>query len=122
MKDPVEDLAGEALIQMAQEISLQLEASARVKPVLYLLSQQRKRAAAAIFALCKIDSHKAEDIRVLQNEVSLYADLIESCQTLFIKAKEQAAEIDEADRVATLDLITDPETLKAIGVEPPAED
>jgi hypothetical protein len=121
MKDPIEELAGEGLIQMAVDVSLQLEKGAGTRPMLFVLAESRRKAAVALHALTKVDPTESEKIMFLQNEITIYADMIEACQLLFKTAKEQARAIDEADRNAIADLVTDPETARELGVQLPED-
>lgn len=121
MKDPITEIATAQLIALAIDVQVQLERGSGTRPVLWLLQRSRERAAVAIFALAKIDPTKAEDIRHLQNEISLYDDMITDFRELMARGKEADRELDEQDRHTLSDLLT-PEDARAAGIEQTAED
>lgn len=121
MKDPVAEIATSQLIEMAIDVQVQLERGSGTRPVLWLLQRSRTRAVDAIFALTKIDPAKAEDIRHLQNEISLYDDMIADCRELLNRGKEADRELDEQDRHTLAGLLT-PEDAREAGIEQTAED
>ncbi len=121
MKDPIEDIANERLVEMAIDIQVQLEKGSGTRPVLWMLLRARARAATALFGLAKVDPAKIEDIRHLQNEVNLYADMIEDCQALVLRGSEADREIHEQDRLEIADLLT-PEDAREAGLDQTPED
>lgn len=112
MADPIIGLAEARLIDMYIDLSVQLEKGTGTRPMLWLLIKARKRAAEAIYAICKIDPTKADDIRQLQNEVNLFADMIEDAKEMLVRGKEADRELDEGDRNALAEFLTTDEALE----------
>ena len=98
--DPFESLGNEALVEIAYDVQVQLEKGTAkgMRPVLWLLVQQRKRAASAMAKMVDIDVTEQEALRAAQNEVRLYGDLVGHCRALFSKGKDSIQQINEADR------------------------
>lgn len=105
MKDPIEDLANEQLYLLAVDLKVQLEKDTAMRPVLYLLTQQRKKAVAAISKLVDVDPTETAAISALQAEIRLYSDLIQSCQELLVRGREADSLIDETERNDMMEII-----------------
>jgi hypothetical protein len=106
---------------MAVDLQVQLERGTGCRPMLYLLAQSRKRAAEAIFALTKIDPTKTDDIRHLQNEVTLYDDMMASARELLARAPEEDRLISEDEREEIAKFLT-PEQAQLMGLDQHHED
>ena len=119
--DPIENIARQRLIDMAIDLQVQLERGSGTRPMLWLLARARTRATAAMFSMCKVDPKKADEIQMLQNEINLYADLIEDCRALLARGKEEDRELDEQDRIEIADLLS-PEDAQAAGLKQTPED
>jgi hypothetical protein len=103
--DPIEQLAGERLRELAEEVSRQLNNKTGSRPVLWLLAEQRKRASNAIVMMIDVDPEDANAIRKIQADIKLYDDMIMSCRKLMARGREAAFEIAEGDRAAIDELV-----------------
>lgn len=97
-KDQTQDVAEEQLALMGLDVIVQLEKGSGTRPVLWLLIEARKRAAAAFVKFLTIDPTQAEEIRKLQNQVNIYDDLITDCRSLIARGREADRLIAENDR------------------------
>lgn len=98
MKDPIDELGNEHLYLLAADLQVQLEKGTANAPVLYLLSEARKKARTAIVKLIEVDAIEEAAIRALQAEVRLYGDMIEACQQLIMRGREADTMIAESER------------------------
>lgn len=98
MTDPIAALAEEQLYELAADVQVQLEKGTGTRPVLWLLAQQRAKAAKALTGLADVDASETAAIRALQNEIRLYGDLVTACQELIVRGREADAMIAERDR------------------------
>lgn len=105
MNDPTAALANEALFTLAADLQVQLEKATGTRPVLWLLAQQRAKAASAMVKMIEVDATETEAIRALQNEIRLYGDLVTACQELIVRGHEADAMIAETDRSELADII-----------------
>lgn len=105
MKDPIEELGNEHLYLLATDLQVQLEKGTAMRPVLYLLTQQRRKAREAISKLVEVDPTETTAISALQAEIRLYSDLIETCQELVVRGKEADSLINEDERRDMEDII-----------------
>jgi len=121
MSDPIEAIARQQLIDMSIDLQVQLERGTGTRPMLWLLARARTRAIVAVFSIVKIDPSKADEIRMLQNEVNLYSDLIDDCRALLARGNEEDRELDEQDRMEIADLLT-PEDAQRAGLKQTPED
>lgn len=98
--DPFEKLSNEVLLELAYDLQVQMERGTAkgMRPVLYLLVEQRKKAAEAISKMIEVDVSEVEAMRSLQAEARLYGDLVETCRKLFNKGRDAEQEIMESDR------------------------
>lgn len=105
--DPFVALGSEALVQLGFDVQVQLEKNTAkgMRPVLWLLVQQRKKAAVAMAQMIDVDVVETEALRSLQAEVRLYGDLVQHCRALFTEGKDKLQEIEEEDRQEMEDLI-----------------
>ena len=125
-KDPIEQLGHTALLEMAYDIQVQLERGTAkgMRPVLWLLTEQRKKAAEAILKLILVDASEEIAIRQLQSEVRLYGDLIDHCRALFSRGRDAEQQIMESDRAEMEDLVGNmsPEERRQFNLQPGSED
>lgn len=105
MKDPIEELGDEHLFLLAADLQVQLEKDTANRPVLFLLSEARKKARLAISQLVEVDAGETEAIRGFQAEVRLYGDLIDNCQALITRGREADGLIAESERSELAELI-----------------
>jgi hypothetical protein len=98
--DPIEKLSDEQLRVLSADLQVQLERGTGTRPVLWLLSQTRLKAAKAIVMFMDVDPDDGKLIRRLQAEVKLYDEMIQSCRALFARGKEADRSIQESDREA----------------------
>jgi hypothetical protein len=119
MIDAVEALSNEQLYQLAVDVQVQLEQGSGTRPVLWLLAQQRAKASVAMMKLVEVDASETQAIRALQNEVRLYGDLVEACQSLILRGREADSLINESDRSDMSEIIGDmsPEDRRLHGFE-----
>lgn len=120
--DPIERIADEHFIELAADLQVQLEKGTGTRPVLWLLSEARKRAVSATFALTKIDPMKTDDIRHLQNEISLYDDMIQDCKNLMSRGKEADRRLHERDREELQGVVMADDDRELFGLEPMGSD
>src|SRR5882762_5535882 len=99
--DPFEKLSNDVLLELAYDLQVQLERGTAkgMRPVLYLMVEQRKKAAAALLKMVDINVSETEAMRELQNEVRLYQDMIGHCHKLFSKGRDAEQQIMERDRI-----------------------
>lgn len=116
--DPVGRLSDNLLLEMAADVAAQLQPKAGMRPVLWLLSQQREKAASAITMLMDVDPTKANDIRTLQNEVKLYVDLIDSCGRLMAMGKDAYHAMSEEIRDEIVNVSMTDDERQLFGIEP----
>ena len=121
MNEPIETIARQRLIEMAIDLQVQLERGSGTRPVLWLLARARARAVTAIYSMVKIDPTRADEIRMLQNEVNLYGDLVDDCKALLARGQEEDRELDEQDRIEIADLLS-PEDAQRAGLKQTPED
>jgi hypothetical protein len=120
--DAISAAARAVLIENYLDVKVQLEKGTGTRPVLWLLARQRNQAVDALRKLIEIDASETEAIRLLQAEVRLYGDLVESCRDLLVRGREADREIAEAERAALSDLLESNQDAEAMGLAPTPED
>jgi hypothetical protein len=122
--DPIERIAEERLYELSVDLQVQLEKGTGTRPILWMLVQARKKAAAATTQLVLADAEKPADIRKCQAAILLYDDLIDLCRALLKRGKEADYRIHESDREELADLTRDlsPEEQRMTGLEPEGTD
>lgn len=103
--DPIEKLGNEQLRAVAADLMVQLERGTGLRPVLWMLVQARKRAAAAIAMFIDVDADDAVAIRKLQAEVLVYYDMVRNARELLARGREADQRIDEDDRLAIDEIV-----------------
>ena len=103
--DPLAGLGNEALFEIAADVQVQLERGTALRPVLWLLVQQRQKAAEAMAKMVQVDVSELDAMRALQNEIQLYRDLVEGCRALLVRGREADREIAEKDRTEMAEII-----------------
>lgn len=124
--DPFEGIGNEALFEIGADLQVQLEKGTHkgMRPVLYLLVEQRKKAAKALVEMIEVDASEIAAMRQLQAEVRLYGDLVETCRALFDKSRDAIQQINEQDRAEMAAIIGDmsPEEQRLYRAEQRIED
>lgn len=124
--DPFAVIGNEALVELAFDVQVQLEKATNkgMRPVLYLLVQQRKRAVDALGKMVEIDVVEKDALRSLQAEVRLYLDLVENCRLLLKDGRDAIQQINEEDRAEMADIIgkMSPEEQRLYSAEQRTED
>jgi hypothetical protein len=124
VKDPTIPLIEKHLTDLYIDVQVQLERGTGTRPVLWMLVQQRRKAAEAVSAMFKLDLNKEgviADLKHLQNEVLLYEDMVELCQELLQRGREADRELIEQEREEIADLMT-PQDAQRAGIEQTPED
>jgi hypothetical protein len=122
MKDAIEGLAKARLLETALDLIVQLEKGTGLRPVLFLLVESRKRAAAAMVQLAIVDPTDANSIRTLQNEIVRFDDLVTDCRALVARGRDADRELRDEDRQEAADLVMSEEDARALGIEPQGSD
>ena len=124
--DPFEALGNDVLLELAYDLQVQLERGTAkgMRPVLYLLVEQRKKAAEAISKMIEVDVAEVDAMRSLQAEVRLYGDLIASCRRLFNKGRDAEQQIIESDRAEMAEIVGQmaPEERQHLNLQPESLD
>ena len=97
-QDQLGAVADERLIELAIDVKVQLEKGVGTRPILWLLSRARRRAAEAFVRFADVDPNDAKAIILLQNDVVLYDNLIADVKQLLSLGRDAHAEIRERDR------------------------
>lgn len=124
MDDHLDRLADEELYFLAEDLKMQLEKGAGMRPVLFLLSNQRARAVKAIHGLIEANPTDADSIRQFQQEARLYHDLMDHCREMIQRGKEADARIAEDERASAAAALIEmePEEKRLLNVETTGED
>lgn len=120
MDGGIEHAATARAIELSYDIQLQLERTAKAgfRPLLFILADARQRAIAALTQLAIVDASDAKAIRILQNEVVRFDDMVATCRKALAQAHEAGARIDEQERAAINNLImNDWATADAVGAK-----
>lgn len=107
MTDPIEKLADDELRFLSADIQVQLERGTATRPVLYLLSEARKKAAKAFVMFMDADPNDSKLIARLQSEAKLYDDMVLACRGMLTRGKEADRRIRESDREALEEITAD---------------
>lgn len=116
--DPIGRLSDRLLLEMAADVAAQLQPKAGMRPVLWLISQQRDKASSAISMLMNVDPTEAEKIRTLQNEMKLYVDLLDSCARLMMLGNDAYHALSEEARSDVVDIAMSDDERQLFGIEP----
>jgi hypothetical protein len=122
MHDPIERIADEHLIKLAADLQVQLEKGTAMRPVLYLLAEQRKKARAAVVQMTLLEPTDAAGIAVCLRSIHLYDDMISACQALMKRRKDAEHRIHERDREEIEDVILGDDDRALFGLEPKGTD
>lgn len=111
MKGGIEHLSERHLIEMSGDIEVQLERGAKqgFRPIALLLVKARQQAAAAITQLCLADPADSTAIKLLQNEVVRFDDLLKFCREIVQKGKEADRKLTNEEREEVQDLVMTPD-------------
>jgi len=99
MNDPIELLADQELAKLAADLQVQLEKGTALRPVLFLLNEQRRRAANALVMMMDVDPTDVSAIMRLQADAKLYDDMVSRCRNLISEGKAAYSRITEAERL-----------------------
>lgn len=105
--DPILRLGDEQLRLLAADLQVQLERGIGTRPVAYLLSQARQKAAKAVVLFLDADPEDVPLIRRLQRELTLYNDMVVAAQQLMAAGREANQRIAENDRAELEEVIAD---------------
>lgn len=103
--DPILRLGDEQLRLLAADLQVQLERGTGTRPVLYMLAQARAKAAKAIVMFMDADAKDEPLIRRLQQEITIYNDMVTSAQALLSAGREANQRVNEKDRAELEDVI-----------------
>lgn len=103
--DPILRLGDVQLRLLAADLQVQLERNTGTRPVLFMLSQAREKAAKAIVMFMDADPEDSPLIRRLQQEITIYNDMVTSAQSLLSAGREANQRIKEKDRAELEEVI-----------------
>lgn len=107
--------------ELAIDLQVQLEKGTGTRPVLWLLTQARAKAAEAMFSLATIDPTQTAQIITLQTQIQLYGELVEDCRDLLTRGKESDRQINESTRIEIADALSIDEA-RELGLQQTPED
>ena len=113
------------LIDISAQVEVQLTTAPRPSvsdlPVLAILAKAREDAAGAMISLCETNPDDATAIRLLQNEVVRFKDLVKWLRAIVIEGHQADAVMDDVRRGELQNLVLgiDEETLAKLGLKPP---
>jgi len=118
--DPIERIAEHELFELSADLQVQLEKGTGIRPVLWMLTQARTKAAKAIVQMSIAEPDDIVSIRTCQAAIRLYDDMVQSCRDLIKRGREADRRIAERDRDEMQELIMDltPEEQRMTGLEP----
>lgn len=104
----LERIASARAIETMLDVKLQLERTARpgFRPIVVLLNDARERAEAAMVQLCIVPPHDADKIRVLQNEIIRFDDMVRSVKRMIEVGEEADRRLAEEDRAEVEQIIS----------------
>lgn len=120
--DPIERIADERLIELAADLQVQLEKGTAMRPVLWLLAESRKKAAAAIVQLVLCEPSDVVAITTCQRAIHLYDDMVQACKDLMKRGKDADHSIHEHEREELEDVILGDDDHQLFGLEPMGSD
>lgn len=122
--DPIERIADEHLREIYYDVMVQLERGTGTRPVLWVLTEARKKAAAAIVQMTLIDPTRIEDLRTCQATIRVYDEMVLLFRDLMKRGKDADRTIHEQEREEIGDLVHDlsPEEQRMAGLEPQGTD
>lgn len=104
--DPVHLIAKQRIIAASSDIEAQLSLQQGCRPVLVVLLKARDRAAESLQALAFHEANDVAGIRILQNEVKRYDELVAWFREIIVAGIEYDKEITAEDQEQMLDLLT----------------
>lgn len=122
MNDPIERLAYERLYELAVDLHVQLEKGTAMRPVLWMLVQARRKAAAAMVQFTLADPADHAAMRAIQQPIITYDAMVAACRDLVAAGTDAEARIEEEEREEIFNLVSTPEDARALGIEPPPTD
>lgn len=103
--DPILRLGDEQLRLLSADLQVQLERGTGTRPVAFMLTQARQKAAKAIVLFMDADPADAALIARLQREITLYDDMVTSAKALLSAGREANQRIMERDRAELEEVI-----------------
>ncbi len=120
----IEQLADQRLVELSADLQVQLEKGTGTRPVLWMLTQARKRAAKAIDLFIDVDPEDVDQVKNIKHELTIYNDLIGLARELLERGKEADNRIKEGDRAAIDELVQQmtPDERRLMRLEPQQKD
>jgi len=103
--DTLDQLSDEALRMLQADVQVQLEKGTGTRPILFMLSDARRRAVKAVGMMVEVDPNDFVTIIRLQAEIKIFIDMIESARAVIDRGKEADRRIKEDDRAAIDELV-----------------
>ncbi len=122
MNDPIERLAYARLYELAIDLHVQLEKGTAMRPVLWMLVQARRKAAAAMVQFSLADPANHAAMRTIQQPILVYDAMVEACRELIALGKDAESQIEDDERREIFELVSSPEDARALGIEPQGPD
>ena len=120
----IEQLADQRLVELSADLQVQLEKGTGTRPVLWMLTQARKRAAKAIDLFIDVAPEDVDQVKNIKHELTIYNDLIGLARELLERGKEADNRIKEGDRAAIDELVQQmtPDERRLMRLEPQQKD
>lgn len=112
MTDVLDVLARKHAVQLSAEIQEQLTAKKGHSPLLVILSRARQDATTAIAALCEVDPESIDKVRICQNEVRRFIDLVQWMGEMIEAGNQPDITEDEQSELITLISQGSPELIR----------
>jgi hypothetical protein len=104
--DPVAILAMQRIVAQSAEIEVQLSVKKGCRPVITALLMARDKAADALGELANVDPEDAKAIRGLQNEITIFTDLVSYFAKILSDGFDLDQEITNQDRDMMIDMLS----------------
>lgn len=108
-RDAIERLALNRAVIISAELEVQLDQSAKTRPMVAVLDLAREQAVLAMKGLVFEEPTNVEKIRAFQFEVRRYDDLVAWITKLIVDGKEADRRIEELDRIEFEEILNSPE-------------
>jgi hypothetical protein len=104
--DPLSILAMQRIVAQSAEIEVQLAVKKGCRPVVTALLMARDKAAAALGELANVDAEDAKAIRYLQNQITIFTDLVAFFSKILEEGFDLDQEITNQDRDMMIDMLS----------------
>lgn len=104
-------------MELSADVEVQLTSKDGFQPIVYLLNEARQKAASAMVGLVDIDPSNADAIRILQNEVKIYEDMVNACRKMVDDGKVAEMQISQEAREELYNVVMDPDTRRMVGAD-----